>query len=177
MYCIRRTIYLLLIVLSSPSLAADRPVLTSASATHVYVVRRPLGGPNAWEPLVNRWEFVHSGLLFKTEEGRFALLEYMGDSKVYLSEPSPEVIREFEDAGYATVRMAGQYDDEKGNAGPAMFRWTRQLKGTRLNAPIRLSKLKKLMVDLTVNKKFNLTSHNCHLAQERLRKAIGLDVD
>lgn len=150
----------------------------SATANHVYVVRRPLGSPTEWEPLTNRWKLVHSALLLKTSDKRFALLEYMEDGKTYLTEVSPSIVKEHVNDGYVVIRMKGQYvDPDRDGDSPIEFRWTRQLKGTKLAESHSLADLKKKMNELMAGKPYSLLKHNCHVAQEKLRKAIGLKVN
>ncbi|HBE72005.1 MAG TPA: hypothetical protein DDW52_28025 [Planctomycetaceae bacterium] len=168
------------ILLDSSQAAADPTTseFLDSKVNHVYVVRRPLGSPTEWEPLTNRWKLVHSALILKTADKRFALLEYMEDGKTYLTEVSPRIVKEHVDDGYVVIRMKGQYvDPDRDGDGPIEFRWTRQLKGTKLAETHSLADLKKKMHELMAGKPYSLLKHNCHVAQEKLRKSIGLKVD
>lgn len=139
----------------------------------IFVVRRPLGMQNEWMPLTNLNVVAHSAILLQSEQGEFKLLEYMEDSTVYLTKVKPQIIRQIKAESYSVIEMKGAFAN--GNA--RRFRWTRQLIGADLAEPVSAEQLKKTMVDLMSGSKYSPLDHNCHAAQEKLRRRLGFKVD
>ena len=167
-------LFVLLCLPCSRALAdAPAPKIAEAKAVHIYVVRRPLGEADLKQSLLNRNVLAHSAVLLKTDDGRHALLEYMDDSKVYVTEVNPKIEKEVKDDSYAVLKMQGTINGGK----LQLFRWTRQLKGSKLDGSKTLSDLKKLMAEGMKEASYSIPKHTCHRGQERLRKALGLKVD
>jgi len=137
---------------------------TADKVEHIYVIRRKLGG----QPVGSIRSFAHSALLLKTGSGAYYTLEYMGDSKVYLTKGEPKVLRSDQEKKYAVITMAGVADGKSEE-----FEWERQLLGKPLDgksSPEQLQKqMQSLMKEYSVWKK-----EHCHTAQERLRKKLGV---
>lgn len=91
---------------------------------------------------------AHSALILETREGRKMLLEYMGDSQVHMKDFQPD-----------------GYD------------WKVQEQGQALDKQMTLEEIRSIMESQVRTEKYNIHSHNCHLAQEKTRRAIGLKVD
>jgi len=91
---------------------------------------------------------AHSALILETREGRKMLLEYMGDSQVHMKDFQPD--------GY---------------------NWKIQEHGQALDKQMTPDEIRSIMESQVRTEKYNIHSHNCHLAQENTRRAIGLKVD
>lgn len=78
-----------------------------------------------------------------------------------------------EEESYLTIQMSGAVENSNQIAS---YRWTRQLQGAELKKPVPLAELKQRMEHLMSGEKYSELSHNCHKAQEALRKSLGLSV-
>jgi len=90
---------------------------------------------------------AHSALVLETNKGRKILLEYMDDSKVYM--------KDFQQTS----------------------EWKLQEKGAKPDRELSPEAIKEVMEYQTKNTKYNFQNHNCHCAQEKTRRAIGLKID
>jgi hypothetical protein len=119
----------------------------------LFVIRRGLN--NA--PLKGGY-IAHSGIL-QIYNGKTYLLEYgnNGVSQKEIMVHDIDKLKEFENNG------------EK---------WTKQINGCVISPELEPKILKKIMTDLTNSRgDYHLINNNCHMAQESVRKAIGLTVD
>jgi len=91
---------------------------------------------------------AHSALILETHDGQKMLLEYMGDSQVHMKDFQPD-----------------GYD------------WKIQEHGQALDKQMTPDEIRSIMESQVRTEKYNIHSHNCHLAQEKTRRAIGLKVD
>ncbi len=143
--------------------ADDRVVKT-------YVVRRRLDVPAA--PLVG--PLAHSALVLRTTSGNHFLLQYgvgEGDgadvNATHLQKLTAQEVRSLKSSTKFAV-----------GDGDMLFTFTRQATGQDV-APahqVHVSEAVAFMKAAMAGKKYHLTSHNCHCAQEIVRAALGLDV-
>lgn len=136
---------------------------------HVFVIRRNLSDIKNIPK--DKGVVSHSALLLKNQNGEFFVLEYMGDSKVYLTATKQKVIREYKDEKFAHVELNGRYDQSV-----TVINWTRQLEGSAVEPKYTPKELKDLMEremkEYSVWKK-----EYCHTAQERVRTFLGIKVE
>jgi len=147
------------------AMAQDSP----GKVVHVYVIRRPLDKtPGSVDVL------AHSGLLLKTDKGRFLVLEYMSDGKAHLTEGVPTDVKTRNTS--KDIKMKGYVIREK--AGKVVeFEWESQLKGKAVTAKFTPEELRESMQKLMSSGYSVWKAEHCHTAQERLRReTLGLDV-
>jgi len=161
-----------LVHIPTHSTESQTPSIESKIASRLYVVRRPLGLGEDWKPLTNLNQFAHSAVLIETNDRQFVLLEYMGDSKVYLTPVTPTTLETHFEDSYITLQMKGAM----ANGVPQMYRWTRQLHGVALANSVSVSDLREAMERQVSVAPYSLFFHNCHKAQETLRRSLGLPV-
>jgi hypothetical protein len=118
-----------------------------SSTPNVVVNVRVARRPLEYAP-VGVGSVAHSALILETREGRKMLLEYMGDSQVHMKDFQPD-----------------DYD------------WKIQEHGQALDKQMTPEEIRSIMESQVNSDKYNIHTHNCHLAQEITRRAIGLKVD
>jgi len=91
---------------------------------------------------------AHSALILETRDGSKMLLEYMGDSQVHMKDFQPD-----------------GYD------------WKVQEQGQALDRQMTPDEIRSIMESQVRLGKYNIHEWNCHLAQEKTRRALGLKVD
>jgi hypothetical protein len=91
---------------------------------------------------------AHSALIVETRSGGKQLIEYMGDGQVYVSD-APN-------------------SDQK--------EWTIQKVGETIPELYSVEDVRDIMKMHTESKQYNIYSHNCHLAQQRTRQTLGLEI-
>jgi hypothetical protein len=91
---------------------------------------------------------AHSGLVLETNTGRTFLLDYNRDTNVQLKEVSYSELSD----------------------------WKIQEKGEILDQALTAEQIKEVMVGQTSSRSYNVHEHNCHLAQQRTRQALGLHI-
>jgi hypothetical protein len=91
---------------------------------------------------------AHSGLVLETNTGKKYLLDYHENSEVQLNIQSDATLNE----------------------------WQVQEHGDGMESHLSPEDLKEIMIGQTSTKKYNVHHHNCHLAQQRTRQALGLRV-
>jgi len=91
---------------------------------------------------------AHSALILETRNGRRMLLEYLGDSQVHMKDFQPD-----------------GYD------------WKVQEQGQALDRQMTPDEIQSIMESQVRPGKYNIHEWNCHMAQEKTRRAIGLKVD
>ena len=106
--------------------------------------------------------FCHSGLLIETINKNYYILEYGNNSKSKVELRNVSI----------TIQNNTFIDDE--------YTWDieqDQHEDISLESKkITIKKIKKIMEDIVKDQKYNIMSWNCHMAQEKTRKAIGLKV-
>lgn len=132
-----------------------------ATIERVFVARRPLNpGTKNWYKF--RY-MAHSALLLRTTDQRYHILEYMSDSQAHLYEITLHVIKTIEDPPHELFTLNG-------------VEWTKQLHGKPLSGwtiEQARTKMQELMKDGYRIEKNEV----CHVAQERLRKEMGIMED
>lgn len=123
------------------------PIPQISSTSGVVVNVRVARRPLEYAPL-GVGSVAHSALILETQNGKKMLLEYLGDSQVHM--------KEFQ---------VDSYD------------WKVQEKGQVLDKQMTPDEIRSIMESQVRSEKYNIHSHNCHLAQEKTRRAIGLKVD
>ena len=117
---------------------------------------------------------LHSALALKTFDGKEHVLEYALDGKAYLYDAKYKITGKCPtgspggDCYYITMRdgLGEEWD------------WVIQKSGQRLPTWLEtspraaLGKMARMMGDV-----YDPVKNNCHMAQERMRKSWGLDVD
>lgn len=123
----------------------------------VYVIRRKLDTL----PVYIGW-MAHSGLLLKTSNGRWFVCEYGTEAdknNVSLYEVSSSIPKNpsssFEHAGRT---------------------WDKQICGSSLDVRASIRSVKETMATQVGKRTYGMIFWNCHMAQERTRKALGLKV-
>jgi len=162
----------------------EQPLATTKDdkVVHVYVIRRALnwlviGNAPVPEEAKSVRDLAHSALLLKTQSEKFFVLEYMNDSDAHLTETRPEIVRENKDRKYALIKADGVAVEQKGDEfviSTQKFYWERQLYGKALEPKYTPKELESKMRELMKDKKYHVTEHNCHRAQEVLRKELGI---
>jgi hypothetical protein len=146
--------------------SSSAPHVADDSVERVYVIRRLLGGGDGIP--INRGAIAHSGLLLKTKNGKFYVLEYMDDSKVHLTATEQVTVKEFKEDKYAHVRLVGRTEGTE-----KQLNWTRQLDGSVLSQNLSPKELKEKMEGLV--KEYSVwKQEHCHKAQEKLRESLGI---
>ena len=103
--------------------------------------------------------FCHSGLLIETINKNYFILEYGNDSKSKVELRNINISIE-----------NNTFIDDK-------YTWNIELDTTSLESKkLHVKKIKKIMNNVVKDNKYNTISWNCHMAQEKTRKAIGLEV-
>jgi hypothetical protein len=143
--------------------------------TNIKVIRRGL------EPLTVKAERgAHSALLLTTDNpgagsGGTYVLEYMGDSNVYLT-PAKLEIKSIDEADSTMEIEADGFDATAGKV--KRYSWTSQLRGANFKRTDNHTPegLKASMEEVAGISKYDLFKHNCHKVQEALRRKLRLDV-
>jgi hypothetical protein len=136
---------------------------TKGGVVRLYVVRRVLDGMG----LPRFRQLAHSGVLLRTEGGDLYLLEYMADSRAYLTPTNPQQIQDNGD--HLVIKMTGRAEN-----GLKEFIWTRQKRGVALDGNSTPDDLLLRMQALMNSGYSVLKQEQCHTAQERLRMALGV---
>lgn len=136
---------------------------TKDGVVRLYVVRRELDGI-----LFPRFrQLAHSGVLLQTEGGDLYLLEYMADAKAHLTPANPQLLQD--KGNHLVIQMSG-----KAANGLKEFKWTRQKRGVELDGRFTPKNLL-LKMQAQMNSGYSvLEKEQCHTAQERLRRALGV---
>ena len=133
----------------------------------IYVIRRSLFGN--YNPKIGPWS--HSALLLETNNGNFKILEYgVGGN------PNSVTLR---DVTFKNSKFNDEFTSFYEKT-PDGFKWSKQQYGddlTKLNCPITDTYLKSIMTDFKNQGSYNLLFHDCHMSQEYVRNAIGLNVE
>lgn len=161
--------FLWLVAMAFGVLGATEPATEDDKVERIFVIRRNLEGPLNGPP-VNVGVLSHSALLLKTAH-KYYTLEYMDDSKVHLTETTPEMIKEYPNEKWAHIKAAGRFDEEE-----KLLDWARQLSGAAVEPLHTPEELKSMMQELVGDYSVWRKEH-CHTAQERLRRKLGLKVD
>lgn len=93
---------------------------------------------------------AHSALLLTTRNGQRHIVEYLADSKVHVTNVS--------DSNLSSV-------------------WAEQAVGQVPDRAFSVDDVRTIMDTHTKGEKYNVHTHNCHLSQQRTRKAMGLRVE
>ncbi|XP_020904511.1 uncharacterized protein LOC110242819 [Exaiptasia diaphana] len=157
----------LLGMLVVPNLTDAGSCSSTQTIRRVYVIRRNLSFS------IFKWcALAHSGLILEMTDGKQCVLEYMGNSRTYLYDANPTSTTSCWIKRCKKLVMA----DEDGKE----YTWTRQKYGTSTarypSARITPQKAKQRMKELMQSSTYNLLSHNCHIAQEKLRRDWGMTV-
>ncbi len=123
--------------------------------TEIYVIKRKLYNFNIKTTL-----FCHSGLLLKTID-KYFILEYGSGSKELKNRVLLRQIKPMQVKKYSVLEENYTWDKKHGRV---------------LKTPMHISKVYEMMEKNMLNKKYNVYYWNCHMAQERTRKQLGLDV-
>ena len=103
--------------------------------------------------------FCHSGLLLESVNKNYYILEYGIDSKSKV---------ELRNINISITDNTFIYD---------AYTWNIELDNTSLESKkLHVKKIKKIMNEVVKDNKYNIMSWNCHMAQEKTRKAVGLKV-
>ena len=132
----------------------------------IHVVKRKLGFINEEIDILKddnkkyvKEYFCHSGLLIETVNKNYYILEYGIDSKSKV---------ELRNINITIENNTFIYDK---------YTWDVELDTTSLESKkLHVKKIKKIMNAVVKDNKYNIMSWNCHMAQEKTRKAIGLKV-
>ena len=89
---------------------------------------------------------AHSALLVTTSSGQQAMVEYLGDGRVHVTHS------------------------------PDLATWSAQATGEQPDKHHSIDSVANLMTLMTASKQYHLLFHNCHMAQENTRRAMGLHV-
>lgn len=103
---------------------------------------------------------AHSGLLLKTNKGTFYVLEY-GVEKNKVTCTKIDFYINDSDSKF-------KFQDKE---------WSKQIKGTDLKIQTNITEMQELMESKTGKLVYNMFLSNCHMAQERLRKDLGMEVN
>lgn len=57
------------------------------------------------------------------------------------------------------------------------YTWKRQTRGERVKCSVSIDDVKGIMENAMKGSDYNILYHNCHLAQQRTRDAMGLNVE
>jgi hypothetical protein len=133
------------------------PPLPQNTVEKLYVIRRGLGGAP-----VKSGCLAHSGLLLKTHDGNHHIVEYGTNH-----ENKNEVILKRVELGNTNV---AEFRDET-------YKWSKQVTGVNLDRKLTPEDIKSVMEDVTKTNNYNLKNWNCHMAQEKTRTALGLQVN
>ena len=95
--------------------------------------------------------FAHSGLVLKTNTKKMFILEYG-----------------VKDGGVSCNRYTDNFQG---------YNWQIQNKGTKLQKRVSINDLTKMMRSNTGKTMYNMLLFNCHMAQEKVRRDLGLHVD
>lgn len=149
---------------------APEAVADDDKVERIFVIRRNLSGTLDGPP-VDVGVLAHSGLLLKTMQGKYYTLEYMDDSKVHLTETTPETVKEHTEKKWAHIKAAGRSEGKE-----KVLEWSRQLSGVKIDPKYTPGELKTMMEEV-VGEYSVWKKEYCHAAQERLRRKLGLSVD
>lgn len=123
----------------------------------LYVIRRGLGGIP-----VKSGCLAHSGLLLQTRDGNHHIVEY-GVNHANKNEVTLKRV----DLSDSTAKS---FKDES-------YSWTKQVHGVNLSRQLSPEDIKSVMEDITKTNNYNLKNWNCHMAQEKTRRSLGLPVE
>lgn len=123
----------------------------------LYVIRRGLGGI-----AVKSGCLAHSGLLLQTRDGNHHIVEYGANH-----ENKNEVI----------LKRVNLSDSNAQTFKDDTYNWSKQVNGVNLSRKLSPEDIKSVMEDVTKTNNYNLKNWNCHMAQEKTRRSLGLPVD
>lgn len=154
-----------LFYMHAPSLREARSAEDDGQlVTRVYVIRRPLDGAL----IGSAGPLAHSGLLLQTKAGEYYVLEYMNDSRAWLTAGTPKELGRDTGRKVANIKMNGIAGGKV-----VIVEWERQLHGSALEPKWTPEQLQqKMQIQM---KRYNVwKAEHCHQAQERLRREVGL---
>ena len=108
----------------------------------------------------------HSALLLavKNNENKYYVLEYSDDKRTQLYPVKFAIIKTYNDKYYQEIKLNG-------------VKWTKQLNGSQPIKPWTIQKAKKVIDDAFKDEYAISKNKCCHIAQQIVRKAMGLSVD
>lgn len=140
-----------------------------ARIEHLWVIRRDLHVPNAdWAaPAIRKW--AHSAVLVRTSDGMHWIIEYLNNGAGHGRA----------DCYPVTFEVANGGDGFEGinvtTPGKEPIFWTKQKNGVPVAGNTNPAQAATLMNE-EMGAKYNALTANCHDAQEKLRKKLGLTV-
>ncbi len=123
--------------------------------TEIFVIKRQLNKFNIKIAFIN-----HSALLLKTIN-KYFILEYGSGSNELKNRVLIREIKPIQVKKYSVLEENYSWDKKHGRI---------------LKNPIHVSKIFEMMENNMINRKYNVYYWNCHMAQEKTRKQLGLDV-
>ncbi len=123
--------------------------------TNIFVIKRQLKKFHIKTTL-----FCHSALLLKTIN-KYFILEYGSGSNELKNRVLIREIKPIQVKKYSVLEENYSWDKKHGRI---------------LKNPIHVSKIFEMMENNMINRKYNVYYWNCHMAQEKTRKQLGLDV-
>ncbi len=123
--------------------------------TEIHVIKRQL-----YNFHIKTSIFCHSALLLKTIN-KYFILEYGSGSKELKNRVLLREIKPIQVKKYSVLEEDFAWDKKDGRT---------------LKEPMNISIIYDMMQKNMTNKKYNVYYWNCHMAQERTRKELGLDV-
>jgi hypothetical protein len=123
--------------------------------TEIYVIKRKL-----YDFHVKTTLFCHSGLLLKTKD-KYFILEYGSGSNELKNDCILREIKSMQVKKYSVLEEDYIWDKKHGRV---------------LKSPIHISNIFDMMQKNVMKRKYNVYYWNCHMAQEKTRKQLGLDV-
>ncbi len=130
-------------------------ILNPDMVTNIYVIKRKINKFHIKTTL-----FCHSALLLKTPN-KYFILEYGSGSNILKNKVLLREILPIQVKKYSVLEEDYVWDKKHGRV---------------LKNPINISNIYNMMEQNMINKKYNVYYWNCHMAQERTRKQLGLDV-
>jgi hypothetical protein len=123
--------------------------------THIYVIKRQLYNFHIKTTL-----FCHSALLLKTLD-KYFILEYGSGGKELKNKVLLREIKSIQVKKYSVLEENYSWDKKHGRI---------------LKNPMHISNIYNMMQQNMNKRNYNVYYWNCHMAQERTRKQLGLDV-
>jgi hypothetical protein len=131
----------------------------SEKVVHLYVIRCKLGG------VLKVGDFSHRAVLVKTETGKLFIIEYGVGLKSAVTHTLVA-----EGSASETIQKAKSFK-------VGSVSWAKQEKGVAVSGAWTVRSCIAKMEELNCKEPYSLVHHNCHLAQQSLRAAMGLKVD
>jgi hypothetical protein len=123
--------------------------------TEIFVIKRQLNKFHIKIAFIN-----HSALLLKTIN-KYFILEYGSDSEDLQNRVLLRELKNIQVLKYSVLEENYTWDKKDGRS---------------LKKSMHVSKIFDMMQQNIINRKYNVYYWNCHMAQERTRKQLGLDV-